>query len=49
MLLRYKVCVYKLNLSEEVSSTVARGRVVNIPASYSGGPGFKFLTGDRLY
>jgi hypothetical protein len=25
-----------------------RGRVVFIPASYSGGPGFKFWPGDRL-
>jgi hypothetical protein len=24
------------------------GWVVNTPASYSGGPGFKFLFGDRL-
>jgi hypothetical protein len=28
--------------------TERRDRVVNTPASYSGGPGFKSLPGDRL-
>jgi hypothetical protein len=28
--------------------TERRGQVVSTPASYSGGPGFKFRLGDRL-
>jgi hypothetical protein len=29
--------------------TESRGRVINRPASYSGGPVFKHQPGDRLY
>jgi hypothetical protein len=29
--------------------TVRRGRVVNTPTLYSGGPGFKSQPGDRLF
>jgi hypothetical protein len=32
-----------------VSRIERRGRVVNTPASYSRGPGFKYCPGDRLF
>jgi hypothetical protein len=40
--------VLKRMITIAQQSTERRGQVVNIPASYSGGPRFKSLPGDHL-
>jgi hypothetical protein len=43
----FKAVIFSLVTCHKLSSE-SRGQMVNIPASYSGGPGFKSRPGDRL-
>jgi hypothetical protein len=48
---RLRVRIRQLSLKRQYDSncTERRGQMVDTPASYSGGPGFKYRPGDQIY